>query len=282
MEAARDQAYANVAASNVTIMSLTQSRDRANAAIQQMAESRDRAVSEQANRVHQLWLMYSDQLNTQRVEQNEAFEFQQKQFEEQLQAKQKKIDSLEKALLEQEGRRIDAKQRKIESLEKSLLEKEAEWANKLAAKDRSLVQSEKETMRVREVARSQIEALKKRIAELTEEVKKLPQVNKLKETKVEQSSSSLSSTSPARKVGPKGSASKAGDDFKFHGYCEFNSSHFNFIAGCIEASSASRNGSCFKVGCHVFFASQTSMTSCMHACSGLRSQKRRRPGCHSH
>ena len=47
----------------------------------------------------------------------------------------------------------------------------------------------------------------------------------------------------------------------YFGYCEFNSSHF--IAGCIEASSDCRNGTCYycyKVGCHVFFASQTSMT----------------------
>ena len=47
----------------------------------------------------------------------------------------------------------------------------------------------------------------------------------------------------------------------YFGYCELNSSHF--IAGFIEASSDCRNGTCYycyKVGCHVFFASQTSTT----------------------
>ena len=239
MEVARDQAYTSLAVSNATILSLTQSRDRANAVIQQMTESNNRALQEHGNRVHQLWSMYNDQLQVQRDEQNEAFEFQKKQFDEELAEKQKKIDSLEKALLDKEAKTIDARVRKIESLERSLLEQQAEWANKLAASSRSLMQSEKEVARVREVARSQIETLQKRIIDLTAEVERLTALlNKMKkaEVKVEQkgpssgsnaklkedqSSSSLSSTSPARKVGPKGSASKAGDDvsgsdFTFH------------------------------------------------------------------
>ena len=215
MEVARDQAYQSVAVSNATIMNLTQSRDRANAVIQQMTESNNRALSEHGNRVSQLWSMYNDQLQVQRDEQNAAFESQKKQFEEKLAAQKKQFDAQKKQFDEE----LAAKQKALE------------------ASRVKLVQSEREVTRVRDVAKSQIEAREQRIKELRAEVERLTaHLNKMKaEVTVEkkgpssgskaklkeESSSSVSSTSPARKAGPKRSASKAGDDvsgsdFKFH------------------------------------------------------------------
>lgn len=197
MEVARDQAYQSVAVSNATIMNLTQSRDRANAVIQQMTESNNRALSEHGNRVSQLWSMYNDQLQVQRDEQNAAFESQKKQFEEKLAAQKKQFDAQKKQFDEE----LAAKQKALE------------------ASRVKLVQSEREVTRVRDVAKSQIEAREQRIKELRAEVERLTaHLNKMKaEVTVEkkgpssgskaklkeESSSSLSSTSPARKVGRK-------------------------------------------------------------------------------
>ena len=281
MEAARDQAYQSVAVSNATIMNLTQSRDRATAVIQHITESNNRALQEHGNRVSQLWSMYHDQLQVQRDEQNEAFEFQKKQFEEKLAAQKKQFDAQKKQFDEE----LAAKQKALE------------------ASRVKLVQSEREVARVRDVAKSQIEAREQRIKELRAEVERLTaHLNKMKaEVTVEQKGPS--SGSKAKLKEESSSSLKAAQALQgkrgrkdllrrqemmwvavisnfivvYFVYCEFNSSHF--IAGCIEASYCYR----YKVGCHVFFASQTSMTSCiMNACSGLRSHKRKRPNCHSH